>query len=158
MAWYYYTGTVPRPIAVKKGLSVSVRPYTKVEILDETLEVKALIRKKQLRRTGKPKGSDSVVDAPVTDTGVRVDVIKSDMAKVVAEKGKTSASGIAPVSKSEQEMTDGELGKVHKFESGEERKAEGIKEDESVTAEKIDQAVEMNDDIRRKLKKGRQKK
>ena len=56
MSWYYYSGRVVRPVMVEKGRSVSVRPNTKVEIIDEsTIEFKSLCRRGFFRRTSRPK-------------------------------------------------------------------------------------------------------
>jgi len=112
MGWYYYSGKVVRPIMIKKGRSVSVRPNSRVEVLDEsTFEFKSLSRRGLLRRTGKPKNLN-VEEKPVPTKRVEDVVVKSDMAKSIAEKGVTKSKDVLPSSKI-VELTDGEetLGK-----------------------------------------------
>lgn len=151
MAWYYYTGRVARPIPVKKGLSKSVRPNTKVEILELTAESEALIRKKELRRTGAPKCAKPVAEEPVTNVDVKKVVEKSDLAKMFAEKGFTKAPGMPPIAKAGPEMTEAELNapKVEEADTSE----DGEKTDDDV--EDVDRDEELPDDSN---KKGKRKK
>ena len=72
MAWYYYTGKAVQSILVKAGLSMAIKPHTKVEILDMTPPTKALINKGVLRRTSKPKGAVSVKDIPESNVNLAV--------------------------------------------------------------------------------------
>jgi len=109
MAWYYYAGKAVRSIQVKPGLSFAVRPHTKVEILEETTEARALIRKGELRRTGKVAGATPVSDIPVPEQKVEDVMEKSLLARKFAEKGKTTAPSIPPKSKNAQEMTEDEI-------------------------------------------------
>lgn len=159
MAWYYYTGNVPRSIPVKKGLSKVVTRCSRVEILEMTLEVQVLIRKKMLRRTGVPKGALSVAEDPVVDQAIESVVEPPKMARSVAEKGKTKSAKIEPVSSGKVEMTDGEKiakikGKTEKSEKAEKKVEEDELRGEEVV-EKVDQAEEMKDD---NSKKGKRKK
>lgn len=130
MPWYYYSGKTVRPILVKKGLSKSTRPHKKVEILEITPEVQALIIKKELRRTSPPKGAESIADKPVAEIKIEEVVEKSELAKKFAEKGKTVSRSIPPKTKSgKQEMTEGELNVVKK---GVDVPVDGVVEDESL--------------------------
>lgn len=97
MSWYYYSGNVVRSIPQGRFKSVAVRPNTKVEILEVTQEVQALISQGVLRRTGKPLGAVSLSDQPPR-TPIRIqDVVpKSPLAMYVAEKGVTKDPGVAP--------------------------------------------------------------
>jgi len=104
MAWYYHSGKVVRPVPVKKGLSVAVRPHSKVEILEVTPEVDALIRKGLLRITGKPKGAPSVKDAYVPSTNM-ANVKVSSIGNNVAEKGFSKSPSMKPVADGIQQMT-----------------------------------------------------
>lgn len=109
MATYYYSGNVVRPITIKKGVSVAARPRSKIEIFEESAEVKALIKRGLLRRTGNLKKKSRVVEV---DNSIDIkDVLpKSDLARNIAEKGSTTSSALPPVRKDgKQEMTDGEL-------------------------------------------------
>ena len=110
MAWYFYTGSVVRPIPIKLGMSKSVRPNSKVEILELTIDAQALIRRGQLRLTAKPK-----VVPPASTESVSVvklvDVLKTSlMAETFAEKGKSPDAGTPPVSAFGAEMTAAERG------------------------------------------------
>lgn len=110
MTWYYYTGKTVRPVPIKNGVSKSVRPGRKVEILVITSEAQALIRKGELRRTGAPKNAKSAVDILVPSKSIKDVVEKSEFASKFAEKGKTTSASIPPKTKSgKQEMTEGEL-------------------------------------------------
>lgn len=110
MSWYYYSGKTVRPVPVKKGLSKSVRPHSKIEILEMTMEAQALIRKKELRVTGKPKGAKSVADEPVPLKNIK-DVVKiPERAISVAEKGATTSASMPPkTSSGKPQMTEGEI-------------------------------------------------
>ena len=130
MPWYYYSGKTVRPIPVKKGLSKSVRPHKKVEILEMTLEVQALVNKRELRRTSPPMGAESIADKPVPELKVEDVVRKSELASRFAEKGKTISKGIPPKTKSgEQEMTEVEMNVAKNGSSG---PADGVVEAESL--------------------------
>jgi hypothetical protein len=99
MSWYYYSGRVVRPVMVEKGRSVSVRPNTKVEIIDEsTSEFKSLCRRGFLRRTSRPKNLN-VDKKNISDKTFKDVIKKSKMAKLIAEKGVTKAMDVPPVSK-----------------------------------------------------------
>lgn len=154
MAWYYYSGKVARPIPVKRGLSKSVRPRSRVEILEETMEVKVLIRKGELRRTGKPKGAPSVADEPAANVAVKDVVEKSELAQKFAEKGKTTGPGIPPVAKDGPEMTEAELNTpaVDKVAPP----SEDGKASEDV-AEEVDRAGKLPDDVKKKGSKKRRR-
>jgi hypothetical protein len=110
MPWYYNSGNVARPVQVKPGLTVSVRPHTKVEIVKMTPEAQALIRKGIFRRTGKPRGSKPVGDVKKDEPKIEDVVEKSPMAKNIAEKGKTSSKRKPPKPAKGKtvEMTEGE--------------------------------------------------
>lgn len=139
MTWYYYSGKVPRPIQVKKGLSKIVRPRTKVEILELNQESKALIRKKELRVTGKDKTALPVADEPVIDVSVKKVVRKSELARKFAEKGVTSSPGMPPVAKYGPELTEAEQGiGAVKLDSGEKPLEDG--------AEEVDRDEKLPDD------------
>ena len=130
MPWFYYSGNVPKSMPVKKGLSVSVPPHSKVEILEPGLrEVQALKKKGLLRRTGRPAGAKSIADVlPTTAADIRAVTPKSAMALKIAEKGVTTDKGQAPKKpKGSPEMTEGELTALDK-----ERKASKPSEDAPV--------------------------
>lgn len=107
MAWYYYTGKAVQSVQVKAGLSLAVKPHSKVEIIDMNQTTQVLINKGLLRRTGKPKGAVSVKDTPVPTEKLADVMPKSDLAMIVAEKGATSSPHIAPTSKN-VEVTEAE--------------------------------------------------
>lgn len=112
MPWFYYSGNVPKPIPVKKGLSIAVQPHTRVEIFEPgSREVQALQKRGLLRRTGRPAGARSVIDEkPTTAEDIKAVTPKSAMALKIAEKGVTSDKGQAPKRpKGQPEMTEGEL-------------------------------------------------
>lgn len=145
MTWYYYSGRVVRPIMIEKGCSISVRPHTRVEILDEsTLEFKSLYRRGFLRKTSRPKYLEIEKKEIPTET-VKDVVPKSKMAEVIAEKGVTVSKDIPPESKFNVEMTEGEQQIVDSM---------GVEEKESLT---VDQAEELsgNTDKKVKIKKRR---
>jgi len=123
MPWFYYSGNVPRSVQVKKGLSIALKPHSKVEIFDvNTPEVKALKKKGDLRLTSKPKGAVSLKDAPTMSAkDVEKVTPKSNLAKVVAEKGVTGKKGQTPKSK-KPEMTEGETQAASKNKPVEESK------------------------------------
>jgi hypothetical protein len=109
MAWYRYTGNVVRSIPVKKGITKAVRPHTVIEILEETRESKALIRKNLLRKTGKPRGAKSLAATPAREPVDLAGVLpKPEQAKKIAEKGKTTHKSKPPKAK-KPEHTEGEL-------------------------------------------------
>jgi hypothetical protein len=144
MPWYYYSGKVVRPIMIEKGRSISVRPNTKVEIIDEsTIEFKSLCRRGFLRRTSRPKNLE--VEKKEISTKTVKDVMpKSKMAKVIAEKGITVSKDIHPESKFIVELTEGEQQLVENI------KVEGK---ESLN---VDQVEELSDtDKKIKIKKRR---
>jgi hypothetical protein len=153
MAWYYYSGKTARPIPVKRGLSKSVRPHSKVEILEETIEVKALIRKGQLRKTGKPKNMSLVSDEPIPDKTIKEVIGKSPLARFFAEKGITKSSNMPPVSKVGMEMTEHELNVTGDDYSPKKEKKDDGKSVEIV--EEIDDAGVLNDDSNKKGKRTR---
>ena len=156
MAWYYYSGKTVRSIPVKRGLSKAVRPHSKIEILKETIEVRALIRKGQLRKTGKPKGAMSVIEEPIPDKTVKEVVDKSPLARFFAEKGKTKSSGIPPVSKTGIEMTEHELN-VSGGNAVSPVKMEKKDDEKTVeSAEEIDDAEVLTDDENRR-KRGKRR-
>lgn len=117
--WFYYSGNISKPIPVKKGLSISVRPHTKIEITEPGIrEVQALIRKGLLRRTGRPVGVKPVEDMPTTTPEDIIRVTpKSELARKFAEKGVTKSKSQTPKKKGSVEMTEGELEVVDKVES-----------------------------------------
>lgn len=111
MPWFFYSGNIPRPVPIKKGVSIALVPHTKVEIVDaNSPEVQALKRKGLLRVTGKPASAVSLakVEAPVETVA---DVTpKSDMARSIAEKGVSKGKGETPKKAvGNPEMTEGEL-------------------------------------------------
>ena len=124
MSWYYYSGRVVRPVMVEKGRSVSVRPNTKVEIIDEsTIEFKSLCRRGFFRRTSRPK--DLNIDKKNISDKTFKDVIKkSKMARLIAEKGVTIAMDVPPVSKVKVELTEGEMENISLDEMSEEKKVD----------------------------------
>jgi hypothetical protein len=147
MPWYYYSGKVVRPIMIEKGRSISVRPNTKVEIIDEsTIEFKSLCRRGFLRRTSRPKNLE--VEKKEISTKTVKDVMpKSKMAKVIAEKGITVSKDIHPESKFIVELTEGEQQLVENI------KVEGK---ESLNVDQVDQVEELSDtDKKIKIKKRR---
>ena len=156
MAWYYYTGKTVRPIPVKKGLSKAVRPHSRIEILEETIEVRALIRKGELRRTGKPKGATSVADEPVPEKTVKEAIGKSALARFFAEKGKTKAPSIPPVSKTGVELTEHEI-EAEKMSGASPDKEEKEEDEASEDSEEVDDSVMLTDDSKRKGKRGRRR-
>ncbi len=113
MPWFYYSGTVSRSIPVKKGLSVAVRPHSRVEIFDaQAREVQSLIKKGQLKRTGKPAGVESTINAE-TVTGKDIESVtpRSAIADSFAEKGISTGPDKPPKKlKGAPEMTSAEVG------------------------------------------------
>lgn len=109
MPWYYNRSNVTRPVQVKPGVTVAVKPHTKVEIVKMTPEAQALIRKGVFQRTGKPRNAKPVRE-PAKDEPKIEDVVgKSEMAKKIAEKGKTTSKNKPPKRKDgKPEMTEGE--------------------------------------------------
>jgi hypothetical protein len=110
MSWYYYSGSVVRPVQVKPGETRAIRPHSKVEILTMTPEAQAMIRKGILRRTGKPKGAKPLDPTPKKEIKIEDVVQKSRMAQNIAEKGVTSSRNKPPkpVKGSPVELTVGE--------------------------------------------------
>lgn len=97
MAWYYYSGHVTCAIRVSSTKSVAVRPNTKIEILEVTREVQALLAKGMLRRSGRPVGATSLEDAsPPTDLRMEDVVSRSPLATFFAEKGVTTSKTMPP--------------------------------------------------------------
>lgn len=109
MPWFYYSGSCPRSIPVKKGLSVAVRPYSKIEIIDTgNKEVQVLRRKGKLRPTGRPAGTRSITETELDSRTTEEVTSKSVLAQKIAEKGVTQSKDKAPKSK-KPEYTEGEL-------------------------------------------------
>jgi len=107
MPWFYYTGKTIRPIQIKKGVSVAVRPNSHVEVEEVTRETRALIGK-VLKRKGRPNGMRSFVDIdPPQEKMVEV-LPKPEIAKFVAEKGFTKSKDEPPVSNN-VEMVESEI-------------------------------------------------
>ena len=95
MAWYYHSGNVVRPVEVRPGVTVAVRPHSKVEVLHMTGATQVMIKKGMLRRTGKPKGSKPV-EVPKEELKMEDVLGKSPLAQKIAEKGSTVAKSIPP--------------------------------------------------------------
>jgi hypothetical protein len=107
MPWYYYSGTVVRPVPRGDGVTVAARPHTKVEIVKPTPETQAMIRKNLLKRTGPPK--EVKERKPVDTKKIREVVPKSTMARFFAEKGETDSAKMKPrVRVGKPEMTEPE--------------------------------------------------
>ena len=115
MPWYYYGGSVVRPVEVKPGLTLAVKPHTKVEVFSMTGATQALVRKGMLRRTGKPRESKPV-EAPKDEPKMEDVVEKSPMAQKIAEKGTTTSKNQPPTpgKGSPAELTEGEEKGVEK--------------------------------------------
>jgi len=97
MAWYYYSGPIPQAIRVSSTKSVAVHPHSKVEILEVTREVQALLNAQVLRRCGRPLGAKSLADEPVAPPVRMQDVVpKSSLAQHFAEKGVTPSKTMPP--------------------------------------------------------------
>jgi hypothetical protein len=97
MAWYYYSGPITQAIRVSSTKSVAVHPHTKVEILEVTREVQALMNSQVLRRCGRPLGAKSIADEPVAPPVRMQDVLpKSSLAQHFAEKGVTPSKAMPP--------------------------------------------------------------
>lgn len=97
MAWYYYSGKIVKAVRVSSTKSVAVRPNTKVEILEVTREVQALLRAGVLRKTGRPRDAQSVGEAAPEPTPRMQDVVeRSPLASYFAEKGVTSSKAMPP--------------------------------------------------------------
>jgi hypothetical protein len=128
---------------IEKGRSVSVRPNTKVEIIDEsTIELKSLCRRGFLRRTSRPKNLEA--DKKEISTKTVKDVVpKSKMAKTIAEKGITVSKDIPPESKFSVELTEGEQQLVENI------KVEGKK---VLNVDQVDQVEELSEDTDKKIK------
>lgn len=96
MTWYYYSGRTPKPVPVKPGASISLRHGVTVEILMDSPELQTLVRKRELIRTGAPKGKRGA-DSIKTASDKLEDVLeKTDFSKVVNEMG-SSRDSVAPV-------------------------------------------------------------
>lgn len=171
MPWYYYSGNISRPVPVKKGLSVSVRPHSKVEISEPNLtEIQALLRKGLLRRTGRPAGATSLVkEAPVVVKGdIEKVTKKSELASRIAEKGVTGDPGKAPKKrKGKPELTEGELTPPVDKRSETKTSSKKVKSDVGNSGGSVvgDESVEVlsevassgEEDVKKKKKKGRSK-
>jgi len=97
MAWYYYSGPITQAIRVSSTKSVAVHPHSKVEILEVTREVQALLNAQVLRRCGRPLGAKSIADEPVAPPVRIQDVLpKSSLAQHFAEKGVTPSKAMPP--------------------------------------------------------------
>lgn len=97
MAWYYFSGKTVKSIRVCSTKSVAVRPNTKVEVLEVTREVQALINQGMLRKTGRPRDAKSMDGAPPRPEVRMQDVLaRSALATFCAEKGVTPAKGMPP--------------------------------------------------------------
>ena len=97
MAWYYYSGPIPQAIRVSSTKSVAVHPHSKVEILEVTREVQALLNAQVLRRCGRTLGAKSLADEPVAPPVRMQDVVpKSSLAQHFAEKGVTPSKTMPP--------------------------------------------------------------
>lgn len=110
MAWYYYSGSSVRPIPVRKGRSVAVRPHTKFEVFEETREVQDLVARGVIRRSGAPprsRSKEAEAPGPVPKI-IAKDIPLPQFARSVAEKGVTSGRGIPPRSSGPVEMTEDE--------------------------------------------------
>lgn len=110
MPWYYHSSNVIRPVSVKPGVTVAVKPHSKVEIFAMTPEAQALIKKGILRRTGKPKAAPKALAVPKDEPKMEDVVEKSPLAKNIAEKGVTDSKNKPPkpVAGKTAEMTEGE--------------------------------------------------
>ena len=115
MPWYYYGGSVVGPVQVKPGVTLAVRPHSKVEVFSMTAATQAMIRKGLLRRTGKPRDSKPV-EAPKDEPKMEDVVEKSNMATKIAEKGVTTSKNQPPKpgKGSPAELTVGEEAGVEK--------------------------------------------
>lgn len=97
MAWYYYSGPITQAIRVSSTKSVAVHPHSKVEILEVTREVQALLNAQVLRRCGRPLGAKSIADEPAAPPVRMQDVVpKSSLAQHFAEKGVTPSKAMPP--------------------------------------------------------------
>lgn len=109
--WFFYNGNIARSVPVKKGVSVVVRPHSKVQIIDaNNNEVQLLIKKGLFRRCGRPSSVVSMEDVEiVTKEKIEEVTEKSPMARKIAEKGVTNKKGMTPkFSGAKSEMTDSE--------------------------------------------------
>lgn len=156
MAWYYYTGKTVCSIPVKKGLSIAVRPHSKIEILDETVEVRALKRRGELRLIAPPKGAVSVQDIPVPVQDIAKIVPKSDFARSFAEKGVTLSPGISPRKRvGKPEMTEGEIAVAEAASVPAEVQTPEAVNDDGGDTSNVDQAEELPEDKEKQGKKKR---
>ena len=106
MAWYYYSGTIVRPVPRGDGVTVAARPHTKVEIVKATPETQAMIKRGTLRRAGPPTEMKERKAPKKADPGA---IPKSTMVRFFAEKGVTSSKGMKPKkSVGKPEMTEPE--------------------------------------------------
>lgn len=97
MAWYFYSGNVVKSVPVSRTKSVAVRPNSKVEILELTLEAQILLSKGVLRRTGKPLGATSMESQPPRPRVSLRDILPpSGLALHFAEKGVTTSEAMPP--------------------------------------------------------------
>jgi len=97
MPWFYYKGRTVKPIPIRKGLSLAVRPHTKVEIEEPSInEVKILIRQRLLTPTAPPRIVPKITDEPAAD--VAKVTARSEMATRIAERGEiTDGEANSPV-------------------------------------------------------------
>ena len=89
MAWYFYVGEKVTAIPRGDGVSVAVRPYTKVEIVGDSPKLRALRRKRLLRRTGPPLVKPNVGEPK----GEIVPPEPTKFSRSVEELGSTKAPG-----------------------------------------------------------------
>lgn len=102
----------PKVYPCKKGLSVAVRPHSRVEIFDaQAREVLSLIKKGQLRRTGKPVDAIGSINAEiVTGEDIKNVTPRSAIADSFAEKGISTGADKPPKKlKGAPEMTSAEV-------------------------------------------------
>jgi len=166
MPWFYYSGNIPRSVEVKKGVSVAMRPHSKVEIKDVSLQsVQVMVRKGLLRRSGRDPSVASVIATvhPVKAEDIVKATPKPHMAVNVAEKGVTSGPGMAPKSVKGAELTNGEKGlddDSKPLVKADEKPAENIDKsaDSGETKKSVDEDVEVLSNVAGSSdKKGRKK-
>jgi hypothetical protein len=159
MPWFYYSGNIARPIPVRKGISVAVRPHTKVEIIDtQSREVQALKGKGLLKPTGRPVDAVSVKEKQVPTATVADVTPRSALSERIAEKGVTIDKGQAPRKiKGSPEMTEGELRavepKVRDSESAEPKAEKSLKGADIVDVLSSDESSPADKKGKKKAKK-----
>lgn len=107
MAWYYYSGKTVKPIPIKKGVSRAVRPYSKIEIEEWTLEAEALRRKRELRKVGSPKKGKietKVVSIDEIRNAIKETITANKLSDRIEEIGKINTED--KPSKTEKKMED----------------------------------------------------